>query len=101
MARVLSDNDFMYWSLMKHAVERGARVFDFGRSKVGTGSYRFKKHWGFEEQPLHYRYIPIRKETKPNITPTNPKYQLMINMWKRMPLSVANTIGPMIARRIG
>lgn len=101
LAKKLSANDFMYWSLMNHALEKNIQVFDFGRSKVDTGSYRFKKHWGFEPTPLHYRYLPIEQHHKPNINPTNPKYQLFIKMWKKLPLGVANTIGPMIARRLG
>jgi len=51
-ARDLKANDFMYWEVMRRAVDRGCRVFDFGRSKLDTGSYRFKKHWGFEPEPL-------------------------------------------------
>lgn len=100
-ARGCGANDFMYWSLMQHAVAKGCRVFDFGRSKVDTGSYRFKKHWGFEQTPLHYRYLPIAKDEKPNFSPTNPKYQTMITTWKKLPLAVANTLGPFVARRIG
>ena len=50
MARVLAANDFMYWEVMRRASERGYRVFDFGRSKVGTGSYAFKCNWGFSRR---------------------------------------------------
>ncbi len=57
-ARALAANDFKYWELMRRAVERGLRVFDYGRSKRGTGSFDFKKNWGFEPQPLHYEYLP-------------------------------------------
>ena len=44
----------MYWELMRRACERGLKVFDFGRSKRGTGSFDFKKNWGFEATPLVY-----------------------------------------------
>ncbi|MDN5850811.1 MAG: FemAB family PEP-CTERM system-associated protein, partial [Nitrococcus sp.] len=54
LARALAGNDFMYWQLMESARERGYRLFDFGRSKRDAGSFHFKKHWGFEPQPLHY-----------------------------------------------
>lgn len=100
-ARDVSANDYMYHQLMKAATEQGLKQFDYGRSKIGTGSYRFKKHWGFEETPLHYTIIPIRAKSPPNLNPTNPKYQLMIKTWQKLPLVVSNTLGPVIARRIG
>ncbi len=100
-ARRLYANDFMYWEVMRRAVERGVRVFDYGRSKKGTGSYRFKKHWGFEPQPLHYEYDLIRAREMPDINPLNPKYRLFIAAWKRLPLPVSKWIGPWLARDLG
>jgi FemAB-related protein (PEP-CTERM system-associated) len=97
-ARNLAANDFMYWEVMRRAVERGCRVFDFGRSKVDTGSYRFKKHWGFEPEPLNYEYFLVRSSEMPDLNPNNPKYRLFINAWKRLPVAVSRTIGPWLAR---
>ncbi|MEO5811290.1 MAG: FemAB family XrtA/PEP-CTERM system-associated protein [Rhodanobacter sp.] len=99
--RDLAANDFMYWSVMQRAVERGARVFDFGRSKLGTGSHDFKKHWGFEPQPLPYAYYLVRARQVPNISPTNSKYGLFIKAWQRLPLPVSQTLGPWLARDLG
>lgn len=101
LARHTSANDFMYWSLMNHAQSKGCTYFDFGRSKIDTGSYRFKKHWGFEPKPLHYKVIPVMQQTPPSINPSNPKYQRKIALWKKLPLVIANQLGPMVARRIG
>ncbi|HEX7369045.1 MAG TPA: FemAB family XrtA/PEP-CTERM system-associated protein [Rhodanobacteraceae bacterium] len=99
--RDVAANDFMYWSVMQRAVERGARVFDFGRSKLDTGSYHFKKHWGFEPQPLPYAYHLVRASEVPNISPTNKKYSLFIKAWRRLPLPVADMLGPWLARDLG
>ncbi|HET9843955.1 MAG TPA: peptidoglycan bridge formation protein FemAB, partial [Gammaproteobacteria bacterium] len=63
--------------------------------------FHFKRHWGFEAQTLPYRWILFTKKEKPNINPENPKYQWMIKCWQRLPLYVANTVGPLIARRLG
>lgn len=100
-AREVKANDFMYWDLMRRACERGIRVFDYGRSKVGTGSYSFKKNWGFEPEPLHYQYHLVRAKEMPNVSPTNPKYQRFIKAWQRMPLGLTRLIGPMIAKNLG
>src|SRR3546814_14128589 len=72
-ARVHAANDFMYWAVMRRACESGRRVFDFGRSKVGTGSYAFKMHWGFEPTPLFYENRLLRPADVPANNPLNPK----------------------------
>ncbi len=100
-ARALKGNDFMYWDLMCRAAARGARVFDYGRSKVDTGPYDFKKNWGFVPVPLHYEYHLVRAREVPEVNPTNPKYRYFIRAWKRLPLSVANAVGPLLARHLG
>lgn len=100
-ARVLKGNDFMYWELMRRSGEQGVRLFDFGRSKKGAGSYSFKKNWGFDPVPLHYRYHLVKTTSVPDINPMNPKYQLFIKIWRKLPLEVANFIGPYIARNLG
>ncbi len=99
--RDFAANDFMYWALMQRATERGARVFDFGRSKLGTGSYDFKKQWGFEPRPLPYAYYLVRATEMPNVSPTNRKYSLFIKAWQRLPLPVSQALGPWIARDLG
>jgi len=99
-AREVAGNDFMYWELMRRACERGMRVFDFGRSKQGTGSFDFKKNWGFVPQALHYEYRLVRGKRVPELNPLNPKYRLLIRLWKRMPLALANRIGPLIAKSL-
>ena len=100
-ARSLYGNDFMYWDLMCRAARRGIRVFDYGRSKRGTGAFSFKKNWGFEPQALHYQYFLVKSRTVPDVNPNNPKYKYFIAAWKRLPLPVANRIGPALARNLG
>jgi FemAB-related protein (PEP-CTERM system-associated) len=94
-------NDFMYWSVMRLAAARGARLFDFGRSKEGTGAYSFKKNWGFAPTPLSYYFNLAPGHAIPQNNPNNPKYRLMIAAWQRLPLPVANAIGPFLVRGVG
>ncbi|MDY0747236.1 FemAB family PEP-CTERM system-associated protein [Paucibacter sp. R3-3] len=100
-ARDLAANDFKYWELMRRACARGLKVFDYGRSKQGTGSYSFKKNWGFEPTPLHYEYCLYKRDAVPQNNPNNPKYQLMIKTWRRLPIGVANWLGPFIVKSLG
>lgn len=101
VARDVAANDFMYWEVMRRAAARGYRLFDFGRSKTGTGAYAFKKHWGFEPEPLTYSYHLHRLSVLPNLNPTNPKYRMLIALWRRLPLSVSKVLGPFLARNLG
>lgn len=94
-------NDFMYWELMRRSAEQGIKIFDFGRSKNDTGPYKFKKHWGFIPKPLHYEYSLIAADSAPDINPLNPKYQLFIKAWKKLPLFAANLMGPILAKNLG
>ncbi|MBL4584162.1 MAG: FemAB family PEP-CTERM system-associated protein [Pseudomonadales bacterium] len=100
-ARQVKGNDFMYWSLMCHASKRGVRTFDYGRSKIGTGPFSFKKNWGFEPQPLFYEYHLVKATEMPDINPMNPKYNLMVNAWKKLPLALSQFIGPMVSKYLG
>ncbi len=100
-ARELAANDFKYWELMRRACTRGLKVFDYGRSKKGTGSYSFKKNWGFEPQALHYEYCLYKRDSIPQNNPSNAKYKLLIETWRRIPIGMANWLGPYIVRSLG
>ncbi len=100
-ARNLGAYDLIYWHLLREAAVRGLKIFDFGRSKHGTGAFAFKKNWGFSPQPIFHEYQLKPGQAIPDINPLNPKYRLFINAWKRLPLPIANTLGPLIARDLG
>ena len=100
-ARDCAANDFKYWELMRRSCARGCKVFDYGRSKHGTGSYTFKKNWGFEPLPLHYEYCLYKRDAIPQNNPANAKYKLLIETWRRLPIGVANWLGPFVVRNLG
>ena len=98
-ARPARANDLMYFALMRHARERGCTRFDFGRSKVETGAAAFKQNWGFEGVPITYAKRSAGKARE--INPLDPKYTRKVQLWQKLPLFVANRLGPMIARGLG
>lgn len=100
-ARNIAANDLKYWELMKRAASKGAKIFDLGRSKKGTGSFEFKRLWEFQPQQLHYEYVLAKGSEIPQNNPMNPKYRIFIAMWRRLPISVANFIGPFLVRNLG
>jgi FemAB-related protein (PEP-CTERM system-associated) len=100
-ARKLRANELMHYEIMRHAAARGCTRFDFGRSKVGTGAYAYKTYWGFEPEPLRYGVRNLAGGAPREINPLSPKYRLQVAMWKRLPLPIANRLGPMIARGLG
>jgi FemAB-related protein (PEP-CTERM system-associated) len=99
-SRKYAANDYLYWALMSDAVDRGFRVFDFGRSKKDTGPFHFKRHWGFEPRSLPYQYYLNNIKELPNISPANPKYKKRIELWKKLPFWATKLIGPRIVKYI-
>jgi len=100
-ARKYGAHDFMYYQLMVRAAGKGKTGFDFGRSKSGSGPYKFKKNWGFNPIPLEYQTRLAPGAEKPDLNPASAKFELMVKLWKKLPLPVANLIGPCIARHLG
>jgi FemAB-related protein (PEP-CTERM system-associated) len=99
MARPTRANDMMYFALMRHARERGCTRFDFGRSKAGTGAAAFKHNWGFEGVSLAYAKRSSGKAR--SVNPLDPQYSRKVQLWQKLPLPIANRLGPMIARGLG
>ena len=100
-ARGLRANERMYFELMRHARAKGCTAFDFGRSKVGTGPAAYKKNWGFVGTPLGYPTWTADGERPRDASPLNPKYRLKIAAWQKLPVAVANRVGPFIAKGLG
>lgn len=102
VGRALAANDVMYFEVMRRAVaERGVRLFDFGRSKAGTGAFDFKRHWGFEPIPLTYGFWLPQGGPLPERNPLNPKLKLLVQLWQRQPLWLSKQLGPLLARDLG
>jgi len=97
-ARALRANDRMYFELMRHARTKGCERFDFGRSKTDSGAYFFKKNWGFEPEPLGYASWTAPGAPKRDADPTSARHAARIALWRRLPLALANRLGPRIAR---
>ena len=93
-----SPNNFMYWSLIEQSCREGFREFDFGRSKRGTGSFHFKSAWSMQMTELPYRYQLVRAKAVPHLSPIDKKFQLPVEVWKRLPFSWTKVLGPRLIR---
>ena len=94
----LAANNLMYWELMRWAVERGYRCFDFGRSKMGSGPYAFKSQWNMTVSPLNYQVLLVEKKTVPDFSPANPRFERATRAWSRLPLWLTRKAGPQIVK---
>lgn len=90
----LAPNTFMYYDHLRWAAQNGLREFDFGRSKRDTGTFEFKRHWNTTMRALPYELILVRRKELPNFSPANPKFNLAIAIWQRLPLWVTRVLGP-------
>jgi FemAB-related protein (PEP-CTERM system-associated) len=97
-SRPFAANNFMYFEVMRHALETGVRHFDFGRSKLGSGSHAFKTQWNMRERRLPYQFFLVRRKSVPNFSPANPKFTLAISLWKALPLPITKILGPAMVR---
>ncbi|MCW8884558.1 MAG: FemAB family PEP-CTERM system-associated protein [Motiliproteus sp.] len=100
-SRQLKSMDFMYWDQMCRANKDNIRVYDFGRSKIDSGPYNYKRHWGFKPEPLCYEYHLVKADSLPDLNPNNPKYKYFIKTWKKLPLKVSQIIGPILSKHLG
>lgn len=100
-ARATRSNEVLYFRLMSHARARGLRVFDFGRSKAGTGPAAWKHNWGWPAEPLTYAVRTAPGARPRDMNPLSPGNRRKVEMWKRLPLLLANMIGPLIAMDLG
>ncbi len=94
----VNTNECMYWNIMIHAAQLGFKVIDFGRSKKDSGSYHFKRRWGITPTPLPYQYQLVAQQEMPNLSPTNPKFAMVIWAWQRTPLPLTRWLGPKLSR---
>ncbi len=96
-SRAARITEYLYWSLMRRAAGKGIARFDFGRSKIGSGPYQFKKLWGANARPVSYRCKLIGAKGLPDVNPNNPKFAAFVSMWRRLPTPVANRLGPFLS----
>jgi len=100
-ARKYGAHDFMYFNLMLKAASMGKTTFDFGRSKIGSGPYQFKKNWGFEPVSLEYEYRVADGAVVSDLNASSGKFETLVKVWKKLPLPLANFIGPYFSRHLG
>lgn len=98
--RQMCPNNLLYWEVIRFAIAQGTRIFDFGRSTPGEGTFNFKKQWGARPTQLYWQYLLREGEALPDVNPANPRYRLAIQAWQRLPLALANFLGPYIVRCI-
>lgn len=91
-------NNALYWEVIKKGCEEGYKYFDFGRSTLDSNTYQFKKQWVPDPTPLTWQYYLNKADEVPLINPNNPKYRLFINLWRKLPMPVANFLGPKVIK---
>jgi len=96
----LCPNNLLYWEVIKRACETGYKYFDFGRSRVGSGTFHFKQQWGPLVKPLSWQYALLDRRKIPQLNPSNPRLRVLIEVWKRLPPVLTNWLGPRIVRHL-
>jgi FemAB-related protein (PEP-CTERM system-associated) len=96
----LCPNNLLYWTALQHALGIGCTRFDFGRSTPGEGTYRFKEQWGAKALQLNWQYLLPEGASLPELNTKNPKFELAIRIWRKLPLPLTTLLGPHIVKNI-
>ena len=88
----------LYWSAMQRAIATGHQVFDFGRSSVDSSTLRFKQQWGTSLHPLPWYYDSA--DNMPDVSNSNTKFEMAVKIWQKLPVSLANLLGPPITKHL-
>ncbi len=96
----LSMNMLLYWEVLKYAISKNFKSFDFGRSSKNAGTYKFKKQWGAQGKNSYWHYWLNEGVEMPSLNPNNPKYKLVIAVWKKLPIFITKIIGPGIVKNL-
>jgi hypothetical protein len=91
-------NHALYWRVIREACRQGKSYFDFGRSSQGSNTFRFKKQWVPHPTQLNWQYFLNKASQTPEINPSNPKYRLFIKTWQKLPIRLANFLGPKVIK---
>ncbi len=99
-ARPSWPNHSLYWKILSDAVQNGKALFDFGRSRVGAGTYSFKKQWGAEPRDLVWSSFDARGEPEEEHDYNPDRHDRVVRAWRRLPVAVTKWIGPIIRRQL-
>jgi FemAB-related protein (PEP-CTERM system-associated) len=95
----LAPNMQLYWNVLKYSCDNGYKIFDFGRSTIGEGTYNFKAQWGAKPVPLEWYTILTKGQEKSK--KIESRYRLYFEQcWSNLPVTITNYLGPKIRRNI-
>jgi FemAB-related protein (PEP-CTERM system-associated) len=99
-AFALCPNFVLYWEVIRHGCREGYRMLDLGRSFRNAGTFEFKRQWGAEPHPLPWIFIDAVPGAPASVDRDASRFDLLVRAWKRLPLPVANLVGPWVRRRV-
>jgi serine/alanine adding enzyme len=89
---------FLVWKFLQLGCDQGYKFFDFGRSSIHSGPYKFKERWGAQPQALHWQYVKLGRGK--NIIESRGKFSIFSKIWQKLPIPITNLIGPTLRRYI-
>lgn len=96
----LAPNMLLYWSMLEFACQNSYQRFDFGRSTLNEGAYRFKEQWGAKPEPLYWYYFFKTDSQRWSEESSKDKMSKAIACWKKLPVPITKIIGPRIRKYI-
>jgi len=97
----LAPNMLLYWTLLKFVNDRGCKEFDFGRSTIGEGTFKFKSQWGAKPELLNWqKYNNSGQLIEETLGEVSHLRSLVEKAWRKLPINISEYIGPKIRKYI-
>jgi FemAB-related protein (PEP-CTERM system-associated) len=96
----LEPTALLNWTVLLFAAEKGYHTYDFGRSTIGSGPHWYKLQWSSQEVPLYWDYWSPEDSKINQVNRENTKYDMLVRLWKHLPLGLTKVLGPSIVRRL-
>lgn len=95
--RELNGGSLLLWEAMSDACDRGYPIFDLGRTREGTGVYRYKDGIGNPVELIDRHYAPDGVDRPPN---PDDGYDTYKTIWRKLPVKLTEYLGPHLRRRL-
>jgi hypothetical protein len=89
----------LYWQLITRLAAEGITIFHSGRIPTTDLAAEYRLGWGGTKYSYYYQYYGLGEGKTEFSTKRGRKRQLVESVWKRMPVSLARVVGPLVVKQ--
>jgi len=89
----------LYWKLISVLSQQGIHIMHSGRIPKTDAAFGYRLGWGGTKYNYYYQYHGMGEGSTEFSTKRGRKRALIESVWKRMPVSVAGALGPVVVKQ--